>query len=417
VLDSEALMPWHMTDPVKERVKFILEWEERRERQEGQVNVAELSRMFGISRQAGHAWIRRYQDANHNLQALSEQTRRPHSSPTAISDELQDLVVAARKHHPRWGPRKLHAWLEDLHPEVALPGASAMGSILKRRGLVTPRRRRRRAPLPQGVTVPFADCTAPNDSWCIDFKGWFRTADGVKCYPLTLLDAFSRYVLRCEIVLDPNGHEVSRILDSAFLEFGLPGSMRSDNGPPFASTGAAGLTKLSVWLLRLGLRLERIVPGKPQQNGRLERMHLTLDEAIDPPRASPPAQQRAFDLWRRVYNEERPHEALGQRPPASVYAPSSRRYPRPLVRPDIGPCVFTCPVDKEGFIRWQRRRVFVSSALGGELAAIEPVDVPGHWEVRYGQILLGRLEDDRLDRGLIIPRRKRGDGVSVISLA
>ena len=252
-------MPWHATDPVKERTKFILEWEARWTRQEGQVNVAELCRVFGISRQAGYGWIRRYQDAGRDLQALARHSRRPHSSPTAVADDVQDLVVAVRKLHPRWGPRKLRRWLSERYARVPMPSASAIGAILKRRGLVTPRRKRRRHAV--AVTQPFAACDHPNAVWCVDFKGWFRTLDGERCYPLTLIDAYSRYLLRCEGLTEPNGREVEYIFDSAFREFGLPAAIRSDNGPPFASTGAGGLTALNVWWLRLGIRVERIEPG------------------------------------------------------------------------------------------------------------------------------------------------------------
>lgn len=194
-----------------------------------------------------------------------------------------------------------------------------MSIILQRQGLSRPRKRIRRKAMPS--TQPFGDCAGPNDTWCIDFKGKFRTQDGRWCHVLTLLDAWSRYLLRCEAVLDPDGVAVERILDSAFQEFGLPAAMRSDNGPPFASTGAAGLTKLSVWWLQLGIRLERIEPGEPQQNGRLERAHLTLEEIVATPAQDVMAQQRELGPWRREYNEERPHQALGQRPPAHLTNP------------------------------------------------------------------------------------------------
>jgi putative transposase len=407
-------MPWHTTDPVKERTKFILAWEERWQRQQGQVNVAELCRVFGISRQAGHGWIRRYQDARHDLQALARRSRRPHASPTAIAEDVQDVVVAARKQHPRWGPRKLRAWLMARSPRVPMPSASAIGAILKRRGLVTPRRRRRRHAVP--VTQPFAACDRPNAVWCVDFKGWFRTHDQERCYPLTLIDAYSRYLLRCEGVAEPNGREVEYIFDSAFREFGLPAAIRSDNGPPFASTGAGGLTQLSVWWLRLGIRLERIEPGKPQQNGRQERFHLTLKLEV-PPAASLRPQQRAFDFFRREYNHERPHEALRQATPASVYEPSGRHYPCPLERPaDAYPYAHACRADKDGFIRWNRHRTFISSALAHETVSLLP-GADTCWNVHFGPILLGSLDDARPERGLIRPpKRPRRGPVSTLSL-
>ena len=407
-------MPWHATDPVKERTKFILEWEARWQRDEGQVNVAELCRVFGISRQAGYGWIRRYEEAGHDLQAVARRSRRPHSSPTAVADDVQDVVVAARKLHPRWGPRKLRVWLVDRYPRVALPSASAIGAILKRRGMVTPRRRRSSHAV--AVTQPFAACDHPNAVWCVDFKGWFRTTDTERCYPLTLIDAYSRYLLRCEGMTEPNGREVEHVFDSAFREFGLPAAIRSDNGPPFASTGAGGLTRLNVWWLRLGIRVERITPGKPQQNGRQERFHRTLKLEV-PPAASLRLQQRTFDVFRREYNHERPHEALGQTPPASVYVRSSRHYPRPLQRPpDALPYGDSCRAENDGFIRWHRHRVFISVALGGEYLSLGPAD-DGRWQVCYGPILLGTLDENRLERGLIRPPRpKRSAPVSTMSL-
>jgi putative transposase len=403
-------MPWKATDPMKERTKFVLEWERRwNEAEGGRINMAELCRMFGVSRQSGYTWVERYRAANHNLVAVAERSRRPKNSPTALSPELEDLIVAARKLHPRWGPRKLHAWLVEVNPGKHVPSASVMSKVLKRRGMTTPRRRRRRAPA-LGVTAPFSGCDAANRVWCIDFKGWFLTGDGMRCYPLTLIDAFSRFLLRCEGLLEPDGKHVRQILDSAFLEFGLPAAIRSDGGPPFASTGPARLTELSVWLLKLGIRIEIIAPGKPQQNGRLERFHRTLKaETASPPLANCTMQQRLFDKWRREYNQERPHESLDLRPPARFYAPSKRTYPRRLVDPnfDVDPFGEIARVDKHGCIQWHKKAVFISSALKYEYVGLA-LDDNDHWHVSWGAIPIGHLDEHRPERGLIIPRRRRG---------
>lgn len=405
-------MSWKATDAMKERTKFVLEWERRwHEAEGGLVNMAELCRMFGVSRQTGYKWVGRYREAQLDVAAVAERSRRPKTSPNALPLEVQDLIVEARKRWPRWGPRKLHQRLVEANPGEAVPSASVIAKVLKQRGLTAPRRRRRdrRA---VGVVAPFSGCSAPNDVWCIDFKGWFVTGDGQRCYPLTLLDAYSRYLLRCEAVVDPDGDRVRPILDSAFQEFGVPAAIRSDGGPPFASSGPALLTKLSVWLLKLGIRVEIIAPGKPQQNGRLERFHRTLgEETASPPERDHRAQQRRFDPWRYEYNHERPHESLGQRRPASVYMASRRSYPRPLLNVAADPFGHVARIDKRGCIQWNRRSVFISSALAHELIQLDPnIDAPddGHWDVSWGEILLGTLNEHQQERGLIVPRRPRG---------
>jgi transposase InsO family protein len=386
-------MPWQETDAMKERVKFVLEWEKQWKEGEGRLNFAALCRAFGISRQVGYVWLERYRQASHNLEAMRERTRRPLTSPMKVSDEMEDFLVATRKLHPSWGPKKLRAWIAHRRPQVELPAQSTIGEVLRRRGLTLPRRRRVRAT--KASTQPFADVTGPNATWCVDFKGHFRTEDGRTCYPLTIIDAYARFLIRCEGVESPDGREVQRIFDSAFREFGLPAAIRSDNGPPFASVGAGGLTPLSVWWLRLGIRVERIAPGKPQQNGRQERFHRTLKaDTASPPRAHLRAQQRAFDLFRKEYNEERPHEALGQQTPATIFLLSARRYPCALVRfqPD-GPWHQMLRVDKNGFIRWENNRLFISSALAHEDVELRYDGVLEQWHVVFGPLSLGWIHE------------------------
>ena len=394
-------MPWSATDPTKERVKFILEWEKRWDAGEGVTNVSELCREFGISRETAYVWLRRYRAAGNKLEALQERSHRAHNIPNQIPVEVCDVIVSARKQRPTWGPRKLRAYLMSINPGVQFPSVSAIADIIHRNGLTRLRRRRRqRMVVPS--TRPFAAATEPNAVWCIDFKGWFRTGDGVKCYPLTLIDAYSRFLLRCEALRDPDTRHVRAVLDSAFQEFGTPRAIRSDNGPPFASTGAGGLTELAVWWHRLGITPDRIFPGKPQQNGRLERFHRTLAELVREPAEDARSQQRVFDHFRYVYNYERPHEALGLKPPLTAYCRSQRRYPRPLESfADPG----GASVDRRGFIRWDRRRVFISTALVGETVELVPDE--DRWAVSWGSILLGWVDETRLDRGLILPVRKR----------
>ena len=402
---------------MKERVRFVLEWQQRRDDGEGKVNMSELCRVFGISRQLGYQVIERYLASGGNLRALAERSRRPLTSPAAVSVEVQDLIVAARKRYPNWGPKKLRRMIEQRYPNIELPSLSCMGEILRRRGMTRPRRVRRRQPI-AGVQHPFAACEEPNAVWCIDFKGKFRTTDGRWCHVLTLLDAYSRFLLRCEAVLDPDSRSVERICDSAFQEFGLPAAIRSDNGPPFASTGAGGLTTLSVWWLRLGIRLERICPGEPQQNGRQERIHRTLEEVVGNPARNLQTQQRALDLFRREYNEERPHEALGLATPHSVYRRSARHYPRPLHRQPLRYDTWSAQVGRTGAIVWRQRRFFVSTALAHQTVDLLPIDDRDQrWQVSFGAIVLGSIDLNRPSRGLIITRRKRSPGeVSTMSL-
>lgn len=395
-------MPWKATDAMKERVNFVLEWERRwEEAQGGAVDMAELCRKYGVSRPTGYAWVKRFRDADRDLRAVEEKSRRPLSNPQAISAEVEDWIVQARKTMPRRGPRKLRAILVERYPGIEWPSTSSIGNILRRRGLCRLKKRRQHAP---PLTQPFAATTAPNDTWCIDFKGKFRMQDGNWCHVLTLLDADTRYLLRAEPMLDPTGDNVEKVLDSAFQEFGLPKAMRSDNGPPFASTGAGRLSRLSVWWLKLGIHLERIEPGKPQQNGRLERCHLTLEEAVTPSAGNLVEQRRAVDEWRRDYNEERPHEALGDVPPALVYRRSPRGYPRKLLKPDPPAWREACDVDRNGYIRWRTQRLFVTSALAGEIVELERLGETT-WQIRFLDLVIAELDERKLSKGIVLKRK------------
>jgi transposase InsO family protein len=400
-------MPWLATDAVKERTKFVLEWERRWELAEGgRVNMAELCRTFGVSRQTGYDWVARYREAG-SLDALEERSRRPHHSPTKVSDEIEAALIAARKKFG-WGGVKLRAVLADFHPEIDWPSPSCISALLDRNGLTRRRRVRRRTPIP--VTRPFADCDRPNSVWCIDFKGKFRTGDGEWCHVLTIVDAYSRFLIRAEALTRPDGNAVQRVLDGAFTEFGIPDVIRTDNGPPFASTGAGGLTSLSVWWLQLGIRVERIEPGKPQQNGRQERLHRTLEEVVGNPAANARAQQRAIDIWRRQYNEVRPHEALSLRRPGDVYQRSSKRYPRKLQDSrdvSIDPNE-VYRLDKNGRLRWRDRWVHISNALSYAFVRVSHTGESWtEYAVTFGEIFLGTFDTTDLKRGFRVPRRRR----------
>ena len=310
-------------------------------------------------------------------------------SRVAASRLRAAMIVDAKRNDPLLGPKKIIPTLRDAHPDLRWPAPSTAGAILDREGLVKRRKRSRRSP---PFADPFADVQAPNDCWAIDFKGWARTGDGARLDPLTLIDADSRFLIACEGLPRPTLACVLPVVERAFCERGLPAVIRSDNGPPFASSGLGGLSAFAVHLVKLGITPERIAPGHPEQNGRLERFHRALKEAaMSPPAATLADQQRAFDAFRRVYNEERPHKALGQRPPASRYAPSPRPYPCKVASPEYGDGVEVRRVRSNGEIKWAGERVFLSEALVGE-----PVGLVRHDDrsraIRFGHLEIGLLD-------------------------
>jgi putative transposase len=289
--EGDLPMPWKETCTMDERLGFIADC------LEGGLPMTALCEIYGISRKTGYKWLSRYR--GEGLEGLRERSCAPLRPAHGIDPKLESKIVELREVFRHWGPRKLKAHLERVHAGEQWPAASSIGDLLARRGLIVERRRRRRA---APVTRPFSEAREANDVWCADFKGWFRTRDGTRCDPLTLSDAHSRYLLCCDIVA-PTREGVEPAFERAFREYGLPLALRTDNGPPFASHGAGGLSRLAVGWLKLGIRLERIDPGKPQQNGRHERMHRTLKQETSSPAAETPAQQQArFDHFRQVYN-------------------------------------------------------------------------------------------------------------------
>ncbi len=368
-----------------ERVNFV------REVEAGDESIADLCRVYGVSRKTGYKWWARYEQEG--VAGLADRSRAPRSHPNAVGADDEAAILALRAQRSSWGERKLHAFLERERPEQAWPSPSTIGAILKRHGLTYARRRRRHAT----PSSTLSDATAPNQVWAIDFKGHFRTGDGWRCDPLTISDTASRYLLHCQAVERPNYAHVQPLLEATFREYGLPRALRSDNGPPFASVALGGLSRLSVWFLRLGVVPERIEPGHPEQNGRHERMHRTLKkETASPPRATARGQQRAFHSFQRDYNEQRPHEALGMATPASVYVPSPREYPARLPEMEY-PSRYQLPrVAERGDIHWRNRVVFLSEVLAGETVGLEE-DEQG-WRIWLGPLLLTRLEREHLQR-------------------
>jgi len=377
-------MPWQETSVMEQRLLFV------QAVLEGQESRSALCRRYGITRRSGRKWEQRYR--SEGLLGLLDRSRAPRRHPNAMAAELAAMILSVRREHPTWGPRKIRAWVSERYGGCPWPAASTIGDLLTRHGLTVPRRRRRRTP---PATQPFGACRGANDVWCMDFKGWFRTGDGRTCHPLTLSDAWSRYLLRCQGMERIRQDAVRGVLASAFREYGLPGAIRTDNGSPFAGRGLGGLSRLSVWWLKLGVSAERIDPGQPQQNGRLERLHRTLKaETARPPRATLGSQQRAFNRFRESYNSERPHEALRQRPPATAYGRSERVYPRrpPVVEYDEGLTVRR--VRSDGTIKWRGELVFVSETLKAEPVGLDPVS-DGRWVVYFCDLPLAVIDDRR----------------------
>lgn len=352
---------------------------------------------FSVSRQTAYEWLSRFDDDG--ADGLEAKPSAPGRCPHATDDRTVELIVEAREAHPTWGPKKLRAWLEEQCPSaIDLPAPSTMGSILKRAGLVPTRKRRHRV---ARYASPFLHVRAPNDVWTTDFKGHFRTRDRLLCYPLTLADCHSRYLLRCDAYASPDA-AVWRSFEAAFIEYGMPSAIRSDNGLPFASSATpGGLSRLSVWWLRLGILPERIAPGSPWENGRHERMHRTLKaEATEPPQANRKQQQRAFDTFRREFNQDRPHEALGQRPPRTLYAHSKRAYPRKLPEWEYPGSYQLRRITTTGMLQVDGRRILVSPLLQHQVVGLKQVAEQA-WKLYAGRLLLGTVDGTRRNLRLL----------------
>jgi putative transposase len=382
-------MPWLETAPMEQRERFI------RDERLALYTMTELCERYGISRKTGYKWLGRF-DAGGRA-ALSDRSRAPHQCPHRIADDMAQLICTARRQHPTWGPDKLLDWLAPRHPGRAWPAVSTAGDLLARKGLVKKRRRRRPVTHP-GVVA--ATTTQPNDLWTADFKGQFRTADGIYCYPLTVADQHTRYLLGCQGLLSTKSDGVRPIFDRLFRMYGLPRAIRTDNGVPFATVAIHGLSALNVWWLRLGIQHQRIQPAHPQQNGAHERMHKTLKaEAIRPPRSRLATQQRAFNRFRDEYNHERPHQALRGRTPGSLYAPSVRTYTGELPPFDYPGHFLVKRVTNAGTCRFKKRVLFVANGLIHHTVGLEEVH-DGIWSLYFCRVLIGRFnERDYIIRG------------------
>ena len=374
-------MPWRETSPMEQRLDFVHEYES------GLFTMTELAAEYGISRKTGYKWLDRY--AAEGALGLDDRSRRPHSSPHATDADVLATLVRLRRRHPRWGPKKLLTVATRHAPKANWPSPSTLAAHFKAQGLITARRRRQP---PLVVASTGAPITRVNEVWTTDYKGEFLTGDGRYCYPLTLRDGFSRFVLRCDALTAHTLASTRPRFERAFAEYGLPDRIRSDNGPPFGGPGLGRLSTLAVWWIRLGIVPERIAPGHPEQNGSHEQFHRVLKaDTARPPAATAAAQQRRFTRFCGEYNHERPHEALDQTVPAAYYRPSSRPLPRRLPPLEYPGHAEIRRVDQNGYVSW-RRPLFVSVALANEAIAFEEVD-DGIWTVTFATVVLGRFDE------------------------
>src|SRR5271157_3888796 len=359
--DYNVEMGWRASSAMDEKLRFVFEYERDEE------SMRALCERFGISRETGYVWLRRYRQSG--PEGLVEVNRAPLRHPNQTASSIEEAVLGLRQAHMTWGPRKLKRILERDQPGRGWPATSTMGEIVKRAGLVVPRKKRRRT---EPYTEPLQHAVESNRVWCADFKGWFRSGDGTRIDPLTISDACSRYLLRAQAVEKTDTERVRAIFEAAFREYGLPWAMRTDNGPPFASSAVGGLSRLAVWWIKLGMVPERIQAGHPEQNGRHERMHRTLKQDLRPAQDWR-GQQRELDRFRHDFNQVRPHEALQMQTPASVYEPSPRPYPARLPEVAYPDWMEVRMVKAHGHFRWKKKDIFLTEVLWGEPVGLMPI--------------------------------------------
>lgn len=349
-------MPWIKTKPMDQKIQLIADW------QTGYFSITDLSQKYGISRKTAYKWIDRYEELG--IDGLKEQSRRPNHSPNQTTNDLIEMIVKEKLKNRNRGSKKIYNQLKIQYPDIDWPAPSTMGEWLKKHGLVKKRKRRLRVP---PYTEPFQSCQKPNAVWSADFKGQFFTLDGKLCYPLTVSDNYSRYLLKCQGLPGPRYQLTKKVFKSAFREYGLPDAIRVDNGTPFASRGIGGLSRLSIWWIQLGIVPERIDKGCPQQNGRHERMHRTLKaEAIDSKVPHIKEQQKRFDWFCFDYNHNRPHESLNQEPPAKHYQKSNRIYIEKPIRPEYDHGFIVRRVCSGGDIKLYGCRYYLTELLFGQ---------------------------------------------------
>jgi len=373
-------MPWKEVSPMDERRSFI------NEIMRISLPFREHCRRFCISPKTGYKWLNRFK--KHGLNGFHELPRKPLRCPHKTPENIENDIIAIRIKHKTWGPKKILAILRRKDKTISLPAPSTVSLILKRHHLVEPKRRATKRPHPG---QPLYTAGNPNDLWCVDFKGQFKTQDGNYCYPLTVTDSYSRYIICCKGLKSVQTIPSWRVFERIFYEYGIPYRIRSDNGVPFATKAIGRLSRLSIWWIKIGIIPELIEPAKPQQNSRHERMHRVLkEETTRPPAPTLLSQQYRFDEFIREYNQDRPHEALGMQSPAAVYHPSLRPMPRKLP-PIEYPLHFEVrKVSANGGFRWGHRFVPIGQTLVNEYIGLEEIDT-GYWDVYFSSLKLGVL--------------------------
>lgn len=377
-------MPWKETDMMHQKLLLIADYDKQL------YTMTELCERYGVSRKTGYKWVKRYQESG--ISGLNNQSRAPKSCPHKTPDSISDAILELKKKHPKWGAKKLLAILKKKEPETSWPAISTAQDLLRKNGLthIRPKRRKTNHPFQK-----LPEVIAPNDVWATDFKGEFPTKDGKLCYPLTITDSYSRYIIGCQGLSGTGQKGAFGVFEQIFREYGLPKILLSDNGVPFASNAIHGLSQLNVWWLKLGIVPLRIMPGRPDQNGRHERMHRTLKaHTARPPEKNHQAQQIAFDTFRQEYNHVRPHESLGMQTPASFYKPCERIYTGEAPEVEYPGYFITRKVQTDGSILFQQKKVFLSRTLKGESVGMEEVD-DGIWSIYFSTMLLGRYSEEK----------------------
>ena len=380
-------MPWKKSLVSEERAQFVLTAKSESE------SFVSVCGRFEISRKTGYKWLQRYRRGG--LKALADVSRRPHHRGKMHHIAWRMRLRALRQEHPRWGAKKLRRLLQKAFPQARrLPAVSTLARWLVELHLVKKRQRRAR----RGPVLPWRGVHAPkgcNQVWTIDFKGWFRTGDGQRCEPLTVRDMFSRYVLAVALLANQSDAAVRRVMRQVFRRYGLPKVIRVDNGAPFGGKGALGLSRLSVWWLRLGITVEFVRPAHPQDNGAHEQMHRVLRaDVATPPAPSVAAQKRRIGAWISCYNHQRPHEALGQRVPGQIYWPSNRPMPEQLIKASYPSAWHTRRVRNRGHIKWRGRERFIGRAFVGELVGLKPIAENTHEVYLHGHLIGLLYEQD-----------------------